>query len=396
MGVRRGHRIVVVSGVLCMVAWLVGCATPKSFQLKYQPGFSSLPSTCAAAVRPAESAVQAYADELYDAGADFEHTDGNDSDQFSDLNCVMKYSDPILRQPVAPHRVAMSRSFAISMSLDRSPRSVGTTTSRLAAQATTTGNNARPQPLPGIGEDAIVWVEEFERRVTRVGVRFRIGNLQVEVETFGRDWSGVPQTFPVANSPELREDLRAGAQSIAEAIAQQARSAYPTTVYDYESPTRVTSRTRTTTSTTVTPSAEKIWDSCAVPESDLAAADIRIQQKSSGCSWRGEWFQILAPGVAANYESTLFELGHQTYARPTPLTIGDRSAVMLHWETTDSFCVLAFDVLADPQAPREPRVIIFEASKDKGHTRDALCTELVRVATVIVGLLPPAARAFPR
>lgn len=336
MGVRRGHRIVVVSGVLCMVAWLVGCATPESFQLKYQPGFSSLPSTCATAVRPAESAVEAYADELYDAGADFEHTDGNDSDQFSDLNCVMKYSDPILREPVAPHRVAMSRSFAISMSLDRSPRSVGTTTSGLAAQATTTGNNARP--LPGIGEDAIVWVEEFERRVARVGVRFRIGNLQVEVETSGRDWSGVPQTFPVANSPELREDLRAGAQSIAEAIAQQAQSAYPTTVYDYESPTRVTSRTRTTTSTTITPSAEKIWDSCAVPESDLAAADIRIQQKSSGCSWRGEWFQILAPGVAANYESTLFELGHQTYARPTPLT----------------------------------------------------------VATVIVGLLPPAARAFPR
>ncbi|MFI7667525.1 hypothetical protein [Nocardia sp. NPDC049526] len=64
----------------------------------------------------------------------------------------------------------------------------------------------------------------------RGSVKFAIDNLIVTVETWGKDWSGVSETFPVIDSPGLRADLHTDTEAIAKAVAQQAPSALPTTM----------------------------------------------------------------------------------------------------------------------------------------------------------------------
>lgn len=339
------------------------------------------------AVRPAERSVEAFAGKLYAADADFESTSLGDGDDYSHLYCTMKYADPILRAPGPRAREAMSRKFTLSMT--KGPRLGGTTTSSLLAQATTTAGGSRPERVSGIGDDAIAWVESVEDVPVQVGVRFRIGNLGVEVTTSGRDWSGQPRTMPVNDSSALRDELRAGAEGIAAAIACAAQSAYPTAVPRYDSPSTGPTRPRTNTSTTPTPTEGPAWDPCAVPADQLAAADLRIWREGRTCSWKGPWFDVRAPSSAPGYESALYPTGHQTYTRPEPLIVGGRSAVLLHWEQTDLFCVLAFDIAGAPHSPRMPRVIELEISSNTEDRRDELCAEVIRVGDAVAGSLPP-------
>ncbi|WP_327096029.1 hypothetical protein OIE68_39755 [Nocardia vinacea] len=96
----------------------------------------------------------------------------------------------------------MSRSVRISYDIITLPTPVGATTTGLLAQATTTSNTLPPTTVFGIGDDAITWLEQPKASPVRIGLRFRIGNLTVDVETSGQDWPGVPSRWRLTGTPQ--------------------------------------------------------------------------------------------------------------------------------------------------------------------------------------------------
>ncbi|MBF6135583.1 hypothetical protein IU501_21580 [Nocardia otitidiscaviarum] len=88
----------------------------------------------------------------------------------------------------------------------------GSTTTALATEWRRPSDAGPPTPLPGVGEDAITWTSEPGDRV-RAHVLARIGNLEIEVVTDGRDWSG-DERFPLADTHRLRTALRSGGEVV--------------------------------------------------------------------------------------------------------------------------------------------------------------------------------------
>ncbi|MFX0576817.1 DUF3558 domain-containing protein [Nocardia nepalensis] len=390
MGIRRGRQVDMLRAVLlCSVLWLVGCSHEIA-DLEYRSGFSSLPATCADAVKPVEQAVQAFAGDLYSPAVGFEQSHTS-SEYAQDLYCAAKYDDPVPREPIKPYRVPMSRSVTINYDIVTLPILAGATTTGLLAQATTTSNSSPPMSVPGVGEDAITWVEQPKAAV-RIGLRFRIGNLQVEVVTSGEDWSGIPESFPVGDSPELRKDLQSGAESVAKAVAQQARSVLPTTVLPWPSSASTTS----TAAPTTTKSQIPVWDPCTIPDRDLAAAGLEPGSKRSGagtvsdyasCMWHGAWYSFSIYSTSVPFAAEVYD--RDKYVRPTPLTIGGRPAVQLYWADSDYFCDIAFDVARDPRSGVASGTVTFETSVSENGRRPELCSELKRVTNTLVGAVPP-------
>ncbi|WP_454196138.1 DUF3558 family protein [Nocardia sp. Marseille-Q1738] len=390
MGVRIGRRSSVLHLLLCLVVWLVGCS-PDIDMPDYRPGFSSLPATCADAVAPAEHALKAFAGELYSPADGFEQSRiGGQYGQ--SLSCAVKYGDPVPREPIKSGRVPMSRSVAISYDITTLPVRAEASTTGLSAQATRASDSSRPSRLPGIGDDAITWVEEPKGGPARVGVRFRIGNLDVDVETSGKDWSGTREPFPVGYSEELRRDLQVGAESIAKAVARHAESALPTTMLTRPS----SADTTTTPAPRTTASPIPVWDPCGISDRDISAAGLEVLSKRSGgesptsgrasCTWRGAWYEVLVSS-SVSFEDEVWD--RDKYVRPTPLTIGGRPAVMLYWAQSDYFCDIAFDVARNTNSGVVPGLVMFEAAVNEHDRRPELCSELKRVVNTLASTLPP-------
>ncbi|WP_419150630.1 DUF3558 family protein [Nocardia vinacea] len=200
-----------------------------------------------------------------------------------------------------------------------------------------------------------------------------------------------PESLPVGDSPELRNDLQAGAESIAKAVAQHAKSVLPTTILTWPS----SSSTSNTAAPTTTAAQIPLWDPCGIPDTDIATAGLEPRSKRSGgsstgnyasCTWHGTWYEVLVISTSTSFATETYD--RDKYARPTPLTIGGRPAVMLYWAQSDYFCDIASDVARDPKSGVAPRTIIFEAAVNEHGRRPELCTELTRVANTVVAVLP--------
>lgn len=356
---------------------------------KYAAGFSAVPADCAAALKPAEPAIKAFAGEVYSSATEFEDDDRSVSPYSQYLGCAQNFGTSVLREPLAPHRKPMWRNVEVSYFVSMYPIMAGETTRSLMEREEIDTRSPRPTPVAGIGDDAVTWVKaRSPRELTRVTVEFKIGNLSVQVETSGKDWSGVAEAATVFDSAELRADLQSGAESIAKALARQVPSALPTTVLTMPSRTKTT--TTTTTTTAIRP---VVWDPCLISERSITAAGLEERpdiwasgSDRSRCGWDGAWYRVVAHSTEAPFESSVYE----NYVNPKPVTIGSRHAVQTHSRSSDLFCVLSFELPVEANIPHAGgRTLEFEASLTESHSRAELCDELVRVVTVLQGDLPP-------
>ncbi|MFI2478528.1 DUF3558 family protein [Nocardia xishanensis] len=389
MGIRHSRSTTAVLALLLVVG-MAGCSRDTMGQ--HKAGFSELPARCSDALRPAEQEIKAFAGEAYSSVAESQDNNRQVTDTSQHLTCAMKFGGSVLREPLEPYRTPMWRNVSISYFLSLYPISANEPPKNLTdyVPGSTLPDSPRPTPIAGIGEYAITWVEENKGHPPRVSVKFAINNLIVTVETWGKDWSGVPETFPVIDSPELRADLHTGTEAIAKAVAQQAPSALPTTMLTQPSLTRSTS-TVTATKTSV-----PVWDPCEIPEDTLTAAGLDVKSQFRGdkqtgsamCMWRGGWYRLRVFYQDAPFEWSVYE--GSTYVRPKPVTIGNRHAVQVHWDNSDSWCVLAFEVPLEANLPDAGgRTLTFEASLTEDRSQTELCDELIRVTTAVAGAIPP-------
>ncbi|MFC9432147.1 DUF3558 family protein [Nocardia sp. NPDC057030] len=390
MDVVRRHRSVFVVLTLLLVAGVTGCS-PGAGE-RYKAGFSELPARCSDALKPADGAIKAFAGEAYSAVREAPDADRAAGDTSQSLTCAMKFGSSIQREPVKPYRTPMWRNATVSYFLSLYPIGVNDTRPNLAnyVPGSTQPDSPRPTPVAGIGENAVTWEKTAKGDPPRISVMFSIDNLIVTVETWGKDWSGIPETFPVVDSPELRADLRAGTEAIAEAVAQQVPSALPRAMLTQPS---LTSSTRTST-TAENPSV--VWDPCQIPDDRLSAAGLDpnsllrgdYDTKSAQCIWRGGWYRLRVSQTVAPFEGSIYE--NRTYVHPKPVTIGDRHAVQVRWDASTDWCVLAFEIPREANLPdKGGQTLRFEAARTDDHPPADLCTELTRVTTLLSPSLPP-------
>ncbi|MGK8555789.1 hypothetical protein [Nocardia gipuzkoensis] len=248
-----------------------------------------------------------------------------------------------------------------------------------------------PRRLWNVGDDAIVWTEEPRAGEFSVRTRSRVDNLSISVTTSGKDWSG-GQTFPTADSANLREDLGSGAESITAAVARSLPATLPRATLEFDWSGSSTS-TGTSTTTTIPP--PPVWDPCALPESAVAAAGLDPASKKphdgidrKGCRWRGDWYDVDVTSSAESFEDAFYDAGK--YTRPRPMTVGERPTLMLHWELdSDYFCDLALDAPQGERLGVEVGVVLIEASTNVKGRRNELCIALARLADPLVRHVPP-------
>lgn len=391
MGIRHG-RSVTASLVLLLVVGVAGCS--QGAMVQYKAGFSELPARCSEALQPAEQEIKAFAGEAYSSVEESQDTNRRVTDTSQHLTCAMKFGGSVLREPTKVHRTPMWRNVTISYFLSLYPISANETPKNLVdyVPGSTLPNPPRTTPVAGIGENAITWVKENRGDPPRVSVKFAINNLIVTVETWGKDWSGRPETFPVIDSPELRADLHNGTRAIAKALARQAPSALPTAILTQPSLTSSTS----TPTTTPTKASGGVWDPCEIPEDTLTVAGLDVRSQFRGdkqadsamCVWRGGWYRLRVFHQDAPFEWSIYQSSN--YVRPKPVTIGDRHAVQVNWADSDSWCVLAFEVSQEANLPDAGgQTLTFEASLTEDRSQTELCDELIRVTTAVAGAMPP-------
>ncbi|RDI52713.1 uncharacterized protein DUF3558 [Nocardia mexicana] len=344
---------------------------------------TEVPADCSDAWKPVEQSIQAFAGEAYDASTEFE-TGSRGADYGSqELNCAKKFGASIPREPVENHRTPMWRRVSISYSEARHHTTAGATTSSLQ---TSPGTIPTVTPSPGIGGDATISIVDApEGEARKVRVKFRTGRLMVTVETSGKDWSGVPETPPVTDSPELRADLRTGAESIAKAVARQPLSAVTLTG---------SSSTGTPTTTQV---ATPVWDPCQISQQNLTAAGLLLDSGSSfrqrtpgsaTCRWHGDGYELSAYSDDSTFESSIYN--SPEYARPKPVVIGDRYALQVHQDDLEEYCNLAFELREKvDRSDYGGRTLRFQIWQEEGRSRTELCDELIRTVGILASSLPP-------
>ncbi|MFB8281281.1 DUF3558 family protein [Nocardia colli] len=388
MEIRRQRSASVLLALL-LVAGVTGCSPWTGKQ--YKTGFSELPARCSDALKPADQAIKAFAGEAYGAVAESPDAGRENGDTSQSLTCVMKFGASVQREPVKPYRTPMWRHASVSYFLSLYPIGVNDTRPNLPdyVPGSTLPDSPRITPIAGIGEDAITWEKTAKGAPPRISVMFSINNLIVTVETWGKDWSGIPETFPVVDSPELRADLRTGTEAIARAVAQQVPSALPQTMLTQPS---LTSSTRTST-TAESPSF--VWNPCQIPDDRLSAAGLDPKSqfrgdydtKSAMCMWRGGWYRLRVSQTVAPFEWSVYE--NSTYTRPKPVTIGDHHAVQVHWKDSADWCVLVFEIPREANLPdKGGQTLTFEASLTEDRSQTELCNELIRATTLVAASLP--------
>ncbi|WP_460720460.1 DUF3558 family protein [Nocardia heshunensis] len=299
---------------------------------------------------------------------------------------MRKFGASVQREPVKTYRTPMWRNVSVSYFLFLDPIGISKTPRNLPDYIP---GSTKPSttPIAGIGEEAITWVDET-KDPARVSVLFSIDNLMVTVETWGKDWSGVPETNPITNSPELRTDLHTGTEAIAKSIAQQIPSALPKAKL-----TRTSLTTGITTPTTKV--AAPVWNPCQISDDNLTRAGLDVgsvrlgDQMSSHatCMWEGGWYRLQVSSSVSPFEWSAYE--NSTYVRPKPVTIDNRHGVQVQWRDSDLVCALVFELPTEADLPdKGGRTLTFEASLSEHRTQAELCDELTRVVGILSSSLP--------
>ncbi|MEV2226802.1 hypothetical protein AB0E01_44260 [Nocardia vinacea] len=407
MGTYRSRRLLgLLMVLLSCVVWLGGCApkdvTPVSTETpEYQPGFASLPNSCAEAVQPLRAIVEKFAGELYRPNVEFVHATRVDRRTTQTLECRdMEYSVPIPREPSQPGVVPTSRSLSIRYQLDKEPRRMDYTTRGLVSKFSS--RHTQVSPTSGIGEDGIIWVDEEKNSQMVTGVEFVLDNLFVELLTTGWDWSAESAPWPAA-SPKLGVDLRAGAESVAKEVVRHAQTALPTTVFAPPGTASASSTTAAPPTIAKTPEADvPAWNPCTIPDGAIAAAG--LERGVSGdegfdldtsCPWHGSWFNFEIYSTTRSFESVIYS--DKDYRRPIFRKIGNRNVVEVDRRFANAHCAIAVDVAQNPKSGIAAGTLVLEGRAFginrvlTDSQRAELCTEVTRVAEALLPALAPGA-----
>ncbi|WP_278263362.1 hypothetical protein [Nocardia sp. AG03] len=240
--------------------------------------------------------------------------------------------------------------------------------------------------MPGVGHDAITWVERIGDGIVAARAEATIDNLTIDIETRGADWSS---SFPVSDSPELRTDLLAGAAALVTAMA----AALPTqlsrtTIGAYAwLPTPSTTRAAVAAEPSI-----DAWDPCSLA-GPAAAAGVTGAAERSGrpdsrhCSWETDWGTLEIDSAAALFERTVYSPSR--YAEPEPVAFGTRNAIRVVWESRSPyFCVLAFDTPFATTAGRSVGVVTLQITDNRSTSPRQACDRLTSITTTLASHLP--------
>ncbi|MGW4533539.1 hypothetical protein ACWEOI_21570 [Nocardia sp. NPDC004340] len=374
---------------LLLMVGVTGCSSGAKQQSTV--GFSELPTRCSEALKHAEQELKTFAGEAYGSLVESADADRDATAASQYLGCVVKFGSSIQREPVTAYRTPMWRNVSISYYLSLETFGTSRTARRLMdyVPGSTLQGSPQPTPIDGVGDAAITWVDESTGKPPQVSVKFSIDNLIVTVGTWGKDWSGVPETDPIIDSPELRSDLHTGTEAIAKSIARQAPSTLPRAMLTRPS---LIHHTPTPSTTKV---AAPAWDPCQISYGSLtdAGLDVRSARRTddsgtrAACMWSGGWYRLQVSSSVAPFEWSAYE--DSAYVGPKPVTIGDRHGVQVRWRESNLVCALMFELPVEANQPdRGGRTLTFEAWLSEDRTQTALCDELTRVVHALAGSLP--------
>lgn len=377
--------VVALVGAVMMMA---SCARPTSPDLIWATGFAELPTGCADLGESVDGAVRGFMGAFPDHDRDM----FTRSDSSTSLWCSLTAEDPVPRGDRMPSTGPVSRTATVSLSISTSPMlersSSAPQTPSLRERTTPTSAVSVPVDLIGIGDESVIWMEQKTSDAVRVEAIAVLDNMHIRVTTSGYDWTGA-QGFPSGDTPQLRADLRSGAESIIAAVARTVPPRLPVAVLEEHDATP-----SSTTTATANPESP-VWDPCALPTSALA--DFGLTRDGDGdpdstgskfCYWRGPWYNVSIESTDEWFLRRFYD--RDRYAAPQPVQVGGRHGVRLYWAESGYFCDLAFDV---PQGEREGvpvgAVLIEVNTGVRTGLRDEACAQLTKIAEAVVAHLPP-------
>ncbi|MFD6392505.1 DUF3558 family protein [Nocardia sp. NPDC060259] len=312
----------------------------------------------------------------------------------NEIFCRVNFdANPVPDGDVMPKAGPLLRT--VTIELDRGPvvpQGLQPTRAPMASNAAQRTNFSTPQQLDGIGDDAMIAIEDSDGTI-RSWATSVIGNVRIQVVTAGMDWSGSTSP-PVWGSPTMREDLSEGAEAILAELARELPSAMPTATSEPPTPPAVAT-------STVPPTADPpVWDPCSIPESAIAEARLRPAPKQSAasgsrCEWKGDGY-TLAIGSTAEAFHQVYYSHYGWYPRPRPVRVGDRQALQVaksfggaDAEVDDGYCELGFDTPFGTKNGIPIGAVGIEMWDDADRKPTAVCKDLVRLAESLVPHLPP-------
>lgn len=382
-GVRSLRDIAVVGAVIAACCSCGGTTEPQ-----YPAGFSALPASCAEVGTAAGAALHRFAGALPTVDAQPLTTFELDNGIAQRLDCTITYEDPIPHLDEVSTPEPLSRTATIGLLVWTTPGLVGQTTTTEAEPA-----SAIPAwtPLPGIGDQAEIATLPAGQNAVEVAVRTELGNLAVAVRTKGLNWSGASGTPPTGDSPGLHSDLASGAESIAAALIHSLSASLPRKTFRPES--AAVSAVTTAPELTTPPAPRPVWDPCTVPDADVTAAGLNPQSEKPGaaypeekeCRWTGPSYEV----AVSTRDDRFTDWAYGVFAQPRPVLVGDRRALFVVGDIPDaSSCTLLFDIPQGAKKGIETGVVQVRVSTETAGNRDAVCTELTRLAVPLTQHFP--------
>lgn len=368
---------------IAVTALVGGCARPSVPEWTWVSGYSRLPSGCAELGESVDGAVRGFLGAL--PGRDRPMHVRTVSER--DLWCSLTAENPVPSDRTGP----MSRTATVSLTLETTPRmeEAGPTTAVTTSREFTPPASAvgAPESLSGVGDAARIWVVQTADDTVQVEARAVVGNLTIRVITGGHNWN---LGYPDGDTASLREDLRAGAESLIAVVARTIPPQLPTAVFDSDSTTTSSSSPISTPN-----SAAPVWDPCELTRTALAGSELTQTEKSSpdpahskSCYWKGSWFNLSVESTEEWFARRFYD--RERYVTPTPVEVGGRTGLRLYWVDSEYTCDLVFDVPQGEVEGRQVGVVLLQVNTGvEAGLREEACAKVTSLAEKIVGHLPP-------
>ncbi|WP_280397997.1 DUF3558 family protein [Nocardia carnea] len=308
------------------------------------------------------------------------------------LACAVTFEDPIPHPDKVSTPVPLSRTAEILLRVWTHPILAEPPTT--SAEAEPSSASGAPTPVPGLGDQAEIATLTAGTDKVAVSVRTRLGNLDVNVRTQGLNWSGASGIPPSADSPGLRAELAAGAESIATALLHNLSASLPRETLRPESGTSSPSAASTAPESTTPMAPQQVWDPCTIPEADLTAAGLDPQSEktstpfpeSKQCRWSGPSYEV----AVFTKDSRFTEWAYEVFTQPRPVMVGDRRALLAVPEGVSATpCTLLFDIPQGIDDGIVTGVVEVQVSTETSGNRDAPCTELTHLTVPLTRHFPP-------
>ncbi|MFD3702598.1 hypothetical protein ACFWUP_05580 [Nocardia sp. NPDC058658] len=381
----RWWRGIVVSVGVGVV--LSGCSPRPSTLDKQVEVFADLPLTCAEIDPAATGALR-----LFGRGLS-RHAEGLTGEPRShdrlgqSLRCLQTFEDPIPEGADLPTTGAMRRSVVIEVQRSTFPHRPWETTTTIAPDGRSSDVIDRAQ-LPGVGQDSTTWFTRGREGDMSAHTKTRIDNLTIGITTSGADWHD--SSLTARDSPELRADLRTGADAIAREMAATLPARLPrVTTGAFELlPTPAVEPTLRVSTPTIT-----AWDPCALAGPIAVGAGLPGDRtdvagiETRGCFWSTSWGFVQVRSRAMDFEQSIYRSEYS--GAPKPVTFATRTAIQVEYPSdSHERCTHAFDTPFGTTEGRLVGVVTIEAHVVRGASRQRACDLLTPLSAGLTPHLP--------